>query len=167
MKITKQRLKEIIKEELAAEGKRTDMSMPALSPEDFVGAGIEDFPEPPEEEPTRDRAFDSPLGRYVTLMNARKKLNQMSDDQLKDLSMSLDAPMLATLQHILNNPMYKEGLEESMGYSWLPRGIAQEYIKGITNLVDKYGEEKVARAYKNAGGSARQVAPMPAIKSML
>ena len=42
MKITKARLQEIIKEELAAEGKRTDMSMPALSPEDFVGAGIEE-----------------------------------------------------------------------------------------------------------------------------
>jgi hypothetical protein len=35
MKITKTRLKEIIKEELANEGKRTDMSMPALSDDDF------------------------------------------------------------------------------------------------------------------------------------
>ena len=42
MKITKARLQEIIQEELAAEGKRTDMSMPALSPEDFVGADIEE-----------------------------------------------------------------------------------------------------------------------------
>ena len=149
MKITKQRLKEIIKEEL-----------------EFVGAAIDDIPEPPEEEPTRDRAFDSPLGRYVTLMNAREKLNQMSDEDLKAFAKSLPADMFATLRHILANPMYAP-MEEGMGYSWLPRGIAQEYIKGITNLVDKYGEEKVARAYKNAGGSARQVAPMPAIKSML
>jgi len=35
MKITKQRLKEIIKEELAREGKRTRMSMPALSDDDY------------------------------------------------------------------------------------------------------------------------------------
>ena len=94
MKITKQRLKEIIKEEL-----------------EFVGAEIDNVPEPPEEEPTRDRAFDSPEGRLVTLMNAREKLNQMTTDQLKDLSMSLDAPMFATLLHILG-PMYAP-MEES------------------------------------------------------
>ena len=35
MKITKQRLKEIIREELAGEGKRTRMTMPALSVDDF------------------------------------------------------------------------------------------------------------------------------------
>ena len=35
MKITKQRLKEIIMEELTKEGKRTDMSMPALSDDDY------------------------------------------------------------------------------------------------------------------------------------
>ena len=168
MKITKQRLKEIIKEEIAAEGKRTDMSMPALSPEDFVGAGIEDFPEPPEEEPTRDRAFDSSLGRYATLMNARKKLNQMSDDQLKDLSMSLDAPMLATLQHILG-PKYapiKEGTVE-LAEQRLPPNLAPEYLAGLRDLIAKHGREKVAQAYKNAGGTDRVAAPMPAIKKML
>ena len=35
MKLTKQRLKEIIREELSREGKRTDMSMPALSDDDY------------------------------------------------------------------------------------------------------------------------------------
>ena len=35
MKITKQRLKEIIREELSREGKRTDMTMPALTDDDF------------------------------------------------------------------------------------------------------------------------------------
>ena len=35
MKITKQRLKEIIREELTNEGKRTRMSIPALSDDDF------------------------------------------------------------------------------------------------------------------------------------
>jgi len=89
MKITKQRLKEIIKEEL-----------------EFVGAAIDDVPEPPEEEPTRDRAFDSPEGRLVTLINAREALGKMTRDELKDLSMSLDADMVATLRHILANPMY-------------------------------------------------------------
>ena len=106
MKITKQRLKEIIKEEIAAEGKRTDMSMPALSPEDFVGAGIEDFPDEPAEDDTRDRAFASPRERLFILMNAREALSKMTSDELAELSLSLDAPMLATLQHILGNPMY-------------------------------------------------------------
>jgi hypothetical protein len=38
MKITKQRLKEIIREELTAEGSREDMMMPALSQADFDAA---------------------------------------------------------------------------------------------------------------------------------
>ncbi len=156
MKITKQRLQEIIKEE-----------MDAMRGAERPGAGIEDIADEPAEDDTRDRAFTSPEERLLILIKAREALRDMTDDELEDLSMSLDADMVASLRHILANPMYKEGLEESMGYSWLPRGIAQEYIKGITNLVDKYGEEKVARAYKNAGGTARQVAPMRAIQSML
>ena len=99
MKITKQRLKDIIKEEL-----------------EFVGAEIEDVPEPPEDDETRDRAFDSPEGRLITLINAREALGNMTRDELRDLSMSLDAEMLATLQHILGNPMYapmEEGRDEA------------------------------------------------------
>ena len=151
MKITKQRLKEIIKEEIAAEGKRTDMSMPALSPEDFVGAGIEDFPEPPEEEPTRDRAFDSSLGRYATLMNARKKLNQMSDDQLKDLSMSLDAPMLATLQHILG-PKYAPIKEESDDV------VEGQYETGAQRAAREQAREAKIRELMRTQGLSRSAA---------
>jgi hypothetical protein len=138
----------------------------AMRGADRPGAGIEDLADTEEEE-TRDRAFASPKERLFILMNAREALNKMTSDELAELSLSLDAPMLATLQHILANPMYKEGLEENVGYSWLPRGIAQEYIKGIDDLIARHGEEKVARAYKNAGGSARQVAPMRDIEAML
>ena len=126
MKITKQRLQEIIKEEIeitapglgkdvrftAVEGKRTDMSMRALSPEDFVGAGIEDLPDEPAEDDTRDRAFASPKERLFILMRAREALSKMDSDELAKLSLSLDAPMLATLQHILANPMYAPIKEE-------------------------------------------------------
>ena len=174
MKITKQRLKEIIQEELAAPGLGKDVRFTtvearedAMRGADRPGAGIEDIADEPAEDDPRDRAFASPKERLFILMNAREALSKMTSDELAELSLSLDAPMLATLQHILANPMYKEGLEENMGYSWLPRGIAQEYIKGIDDLIARYGEEKVARAYKNAGGSARQVAPMRDIEAML
>ena len=169
MKITKQRLKEIIKEEIAAEGKRTDMSMPALSPEDFVGAGIEDLPDEPAEDDTRDRAFASPKERLFILMRAREALSKMDSDELAKLSLSLDAPMLATLQHILANPMYapiKEGTVE-LAEQRLPPNLAPEYLAGLRDLIAKHGREKVAQAYKNAGGTDRVAAPMPAIKKML
>ena len=102
MKITKQRLKEIIQEE-----------MDAMRGADRPGAGIEDIADEPAEDDTRDRAFASPRERLFILMNAREALSKMTSDELAELSLSLDAPMLATLQHILGNPMYKEGLEES------------------------------------------------------
>ena len=94
MKITKQRLKDIIKEEM-------DAMRGAARP----GAGIEDLAEPEDEE-TRDRAFGSPEERLLILMKAREALGKMTRDELEDLSMSLDAPMVATLRHILANPMY-------------------------------------------------------------
>ena len=94
MKITKQRLKDIIKEELDA-----------MRGAERPGAGIEDIAASEEEE-VIDRAFGSPEERLLILIKAREALGQMTRDELKDLSMSLDAPMFATLQHILANPMY-------------------------------------------------------------
>ena len=95
MKITKARLRQMIREEM-------DAMRGAVRP----GAGIEDIAQPEDEE-TRDRAFDSPEGRLVTLINAREALGKMTRDELKDLSMNLDADMVAALRHILANPMYK------------------------------------------------------------
>ena len=95
IKVSRAALKKAVKEEM-------DAMRGAVRP----GAGIEDVAQPEDEE-TRDRAFDSPEGRLVTLINARKALGKMSRDELKDLSMSLDADMVAALRHILANPMYK------------------------------------------------------------
>tara|TARA_B100000700_G_scaffold150974_1_gene167649 strand:- start:56997 stop:57446 length:450 start_codon:yes stop_codon:yes gene_type:complete len=100
MKITKQRLKKIIKEE-----------MDAMRGADRPGAGIEDIAEPEDEE-TRDRAFTSPEERLLILIKAREALGKMTRDELEDLSMSLDADMVASLRHILANPMYAP-MEES------------------------------------------------------
>ena len=69
------------------------------------GAGIEDIAAAEEEE-VIDRAFDSPEGRLVTLIKAREVLGKMTRDELRDLSMSLDAEQVAVLRHILANPMY-------------------------------------------------------------
>ena len=100
MKITKQRLKQIIREELQAEAEE-DAMLGAVRP----GAGIEDIPQPEDEE-TVDRAFDSPEGRLITLIQARKVLGNMTREELKDLATDLDASMVATLRHILSNKMY-------------------------------------------------------------
>ena len=69
------------------------------------GAGIEDIAQPEDEE-TVDRAFDSPEGRLITLIQARKVLGNMTREELKDLAVGLDASMVATLRHILSNRMY-------------------------------------------------------------
>ena len=104
IKVNRNALKAAVKEE-----------MDAMRGADRPGAGIEDIAEPDDEE-TRDRAFDSPEGRLVTLINARDVLNKMTPADLEALSLSLDAPMVATLRHILANPMYapmEEGQDEA------------------------------------------------------
>ena len=95
IKVSRAALKKAVKEEM-------DAMRGAVRP----GAGIADIAQPEDEE-TRDRAFDSPEGRLITLINAREALGKMTRDELKDLSMSLDADMVAALRHILANPMYK------------------------------------------------------------
>ena len=100
IKVNRNALKAAVKEE-----------MDAMRGASRPGAGIEDIAEPDDEE-TRDRAFGSPEERLITLINARDALSQMTPADLEALSLSLDAPMVATLRHILANPMYKPGLQE-------------------------------------------------------
>ena len=91
MKITKQRLKEIIREEL---------NLGDLQSTDRFTGG-------------------SPEERLLTLMKARELLAAMGKEELAALSKSLDAETVAALRHLLANPMYKEGdemeLEEYRG----------------------------------------------------
>ncbi len=97
MKITKQRLKEIIREELTAEGSREDMMMPAISQADYEAATATD-----------DEKFTggTPEERLLTLIKARELLAAMSKEELTALSKSLDAETVAALRHLLANPMY-------------------------------------------------------------
>mgnify|MGYP003118548549 FL=1 len=78
MKITKQRLKEIIREELSLGDLQSD--------EKFTGG--------------------SPEERLITLIKARELLAAMSKEELTALSKSLDAETVAALRHLLANPMY-------------------------------------------------------------
>ena len=86
MKITKQRLKEIIREELSLGDLQSD--------EKFTGG--------------------SPEERLLTLIKARELLAAMSKEELTALSKSLDAEQVAVLRHILANPMYAP-MEEGWG----------------------------------------------------
>ena len=78
MKITKQRLKEIIREELSLGDLQSD--------EKFTGG--------------------TPEERLLTLMKARELLAAMSKEDLTQLSLSLDGETTRALQHLLANPMY-------------------------------------------------------------
>ena len=124
MKITKQRLKDIIKEELinmkdlmapglgedvrftTVEGSREDMMMPAISMADMEAAMAADDAGLGDLQSDEKFTGGSPEERLLTLMKAREVLAAMSREELAALSKSLDAPMLATLRHILANPMY-------------------------------------------------------------
>ena len=95
MKITKQRLKEIIKEELETVS---------------VGAGIEDFPEP-EEIDQPDLGLGTHEETLLTLMRARKILDRFeSFEELADAFPDLDrsSELARWVAAIKANPMYGE-----------------------------------------------------------
>ena len=141
MKISKQRLQEIVNEE-----------MDAMRGAERPGAGIEDIADEPAEDDTRDRAFASPKERLFILMNAREALSKMTSDELAELSLSLDAPMLATLQHILGNPMYKPGLEESNDV------VEGQYETGAQRAAREKAREAKIRELMRTQGLSRSAA---------
>ena len=107
MKITKQRLKEIIREELTAEGSREDMMMPALSQADFDAAMATDEPRheggTPMERLLNKLLIVSNIGAGEGGAAAARKLGLAGDKEVE-----------AYLDDLLGNQMYKEsGLEES------------------------------------------------------
>jgi hypothetical protein len=113
MKITKQRLKEIIKEEISTvresdwydpkRGYETRADMEYATRNDI---GLGDL--------QSDEQFTggTPEEQMLTRIKARDLLAAMSKEELKELSLSLDAETVAELRHLLTNPMYQPGLEE-------------------------------------------------------
>ena len=108
MKITKQRLKEIIREELTAEGSREDMVMPAISMADMEAAMATDEPRheggTPEERLLNKLLIVSNIGVGEGGAAAARKLGLGGDEEV-----------IAYLDSLLGNQMYKEsGLEEGL-----------------------------------------------------
>ena len=95
VKVSRGSLKKVVKEA------EEDAMRFAVRP----GAGIEDIPQPEDEE-TVDRAFDSPEGRLITLIQARKVLGNMTREELMQLAADLDGDMVTALRHILSDKMY-------------------------------------------------------------
>jgi len=111
MKITKQRLKEIIKEELSTvrESDWYDDENETRADRKYADRddGLGDL--------QSDEKFTggSPEERLLTLMKAREVLAKMSEEELEELSLSLDGETTRWLQHLLANPMYAP-MEESI-----------------------------------------------------
>ena len=111
MKITKQRLKEIIKEEISTvrESDWYDDENETRADRKYADRddGLGDL--------QSDEKFTggSPEERLLTLMKAREVLAKMSEEELEELSLSLDGETTRWLQHLLANPMYAP-MEESI-----------------------------------------------------
>ena len=135
MKITKQRLRQIIREELNLGDLQSD--------EKFTGG--------------------SPEERLLTLMKAREVLAAMSEEDLTALSKRLDAEQVAVLRHILANPMYAPagGQGDEME---LEEG-SREDQELLNRLKQKYGRkaahftvEDIQDLHPSYKGSLRDVA---------
>ncbi len=108
MKITKQRLKEIIREELTAEGSREDMMMAALSQADFDAAMATDEPR---------HEGGTPMERLLNklLIVSNIGVGEGGAAAARKLGLDGDEEVIAYLDDLLGNQMYKEsGLEENI-----------------------------------------------------
>ena len=131
MKITKQRLKEIIREELTAEGSREDMMMPAISMADMEAAMATDEPRyeggTPEERLLNKLLIVSNIGVGEGGAAAARKLGLGGDEEV-----------IAYLDDLLGNQMYKEsGLEENrtIDQATAQKLAAQAGVRWSGNLV--------------------------------
>ena len=91
MKITKARLRQIIKEEY----------------ETMMGSDIEGFSDEDElgtTEPMRDTGLRSPAEKLLQRMDARSKLDQMSPEEREELAGG-DAEVLQLIQGLMSNKM--------------------------------------------------------------
>ncbi len=108
MKITKQRLKQIIKEELV---NLNDLLAPGLG-QDMRFTTVEGQATLGDLQSEPMFTGGTPIENLNTLIRARKELAAMSKEELTAFSKSLDAEQAAELRHLLANPMYAP-MEES------------------------------------------------------
>jgi uncharacterized protein YaaW (UPF0174 family) len=106
MKISKAKLRQIIKEEFSTvrESDWYDDENETRADRKYAdrGAGLGDL--------QSDEQFTggSPEEQMLRRIKARELLAAMSKEELKELSLSLDAETVAELRHLLANPMYKD-----------------------------------------------------------
>jgi len=151
MKITKQRLKEIIREELTAEGSREDMMMPAISMADMEAAMAADDAGLGDLQSDEKFTGGSPEERLLTLIKARELLAAMGKEELTALSKSLDAEQVAVLRHILANPMYAP-MEESDDV------VEGQYETGAQRAARERAREAKIRELMRTQGLSRSAA---------
>jgi len=106
MKISKTKLRQIIKEEL-----------------EFVGAEIEDAPEPPEDVEEPDLGLGTPEETLLTLMRAREILDQFGSFEelaaaIPDIEQDQDTARWVAA--IKANPMYAKGSRFISTGPWAP-----------------------------------------------
>jgi hypothetical protein len=125
MKITKQRLKEIIREEYQR----------STPPGDGFGDNDDGYPPERPFPSLGDLQSDekytggTPIEKLNILIKARKELAAMSKEDLTALSKRLDAEQVAVLRHILANPMYKESgeMELEEAAPWDKEALKRSY----------------------------------------
>ena len=131
MKITKQRLKEIIKEELET------VSM---------GADIEGYPEPEEEEDPMAGRLGTPEEQLLSRILARAVVDRY--DSLQDLATDLGIEMTKDMARFIGslkaNPMY--------GSSGVEEGKVSGHRSEVTYATEKRGKSKKPekKAYNKA-----------------
>ena len=96
MKITKQRLKQIIREE-----------MDAMRGAERPGAGIEDIEQPEPEEPSRKVSGETAMETMLAFMRAREELVKMSANDRRAFRRTLDPAQAAVFDHIISHPLYR------------------------------------------------------------
>jgi ATP-dependent RNA circularization protein (DNA/RNA ligase family) len=142
MKITKQRLKEIIKEELSTvrESDWYDDENETRADRKYADsqAGLGDI------QSTDRLTGGSPEEQMLRRIKARELLAAMSKEELKELSLSLDAETVAELRHLLANPMY--------GSSGVEEGKVSSHRSEVTYSKEKRGKSKKPekKAYNKA-----------------
>ena len=154
MKITKQRLKEIIREELTAEGSREDMMMPAISMADMEAAMAADDAGLGDLQSDEKFTGGSPEERLLTLIKARELLAAMGKEELTALSKSLDAEQVAVLRHLLANPMYAPMQEGSREDQELLNRLKQKYGRKAAHFT----VEDIQDLHPSYKGTLRDVA---------
>jgi len=152
MKLTKTKLRQIIKEELETVS---------------VGAGIEDFPEP-EEVDDPDLGLGTPEETLLTLMRAREILDRFeSFEELAEAfpEISHDEALARWVAAIKENPMYGSSLEEGWGqgdraYQQATQLLGQfAQLHGLVNNVaqalrqGKISPQQVQQAVRGASSS--------------